>query len=343
MSDNEKFDFEAEMEQNPALKEEVEMFGLMESIVVGAQYHELSSKMTSDIQKIDTQKSIKKWILVAAGVLISSLAFWGITKENKTEDKTPLIVSTNMSETNQPTISDSKPTQKENKKDSKPTVSSPKEKESVNKKDVVSIEKKEIENDTPILEEIPTKVSPVLQETPQIKNEKPINPCVQANLNFDVKITASCVGEDNGKIELIESSISGASKPYRTQLNNKELSPILSYYDLEEGVYRVTLVDGNGCSKTKSIEIKNTNCQETKFVLNPSYGNFLDLHNFKNTRKIEIYNQRGVLIFSEKSPNLNYTWEAKDLNGKSLEAGVYALIIEFNDGKIEYGQITIIQ
>lgn len=346
MSENERFSFEKEMAQNTALKEEVEIFGLMETIVVGAHYNELSSKMTADIQKIDNRNKIKKWVLISLAIIIPSVLFWGISKkennpistQKETKSESPTKVEHESIAVVTPTELKEK-TEKENKFniskkiEPKSDEKQPEEK-IIQQPQIMAIEQKEEKSTTEL---------PYSQKENKSEEIKLISPCETTSIQFVATPSPSCEGEQNGKIEVSEKSISGAKKPYQSQLDNGKIQDILSYFDLEEGKYNYTLIDANGCKSKKEISIKTKSCQETKFVLNPAYGKFLDLNDFKNVRKIEIYNQSGVLIFIEKSPNLNYTWEVKDLNGKSLEAGVYALIIESNDGKIEYGQITVIQ
>lgn len=130
-------------------------------------------------------------------------------------------------------------------------------------------------------------------------------------------------------------AVSGGNAPYSYSWDDDASSMTNSVDSLCADDYTVTVIDASGCISSTDVEIEldyvdltstdNLVQDESLMVYpNPSSG-MVNINSDKNIIKYDLYSTSGQLI---KSENLN----SKTLNISNLSAGIYQVVIHFENG-----------
>lgn len=106
----------------------------------------------------------------------------------------------------------------------------------------------------------------------------------------------------------------------------------------EEGLYSVKITTKEGCVSERFIDVTNISCEIPKGI-SPNGDGKNEFLVLTDTKKLDIYNRYGVLVYS----TLNYenNWYGQTSNGKDLPDGTYFYTIRRNTGEIVTGWIYI--
>jgi gliding motility-associated-like protein len=157
----------------------------------------------------------------------------------------------------------------------------------------------------------------------------------------------TCRDTKDGEISL---TIKGGTAPYDILWNDNANTPLRG--NLSIGKLSVIVKDNNGCSASKSYEIKRyCDKKATDFpnTFSPNDDGFNDgwefpgIDDFPNN-KVEIYNRWGALVFSTTGYKSG-AWKGMNTSGQPLPAGPYYYVIHLNDRDktIFSGAVTIIR
>ncbi len=126
---------------------------------------------------------------------------------------------------------------------------------------------------------------------------------------------------------------------YRWHDGNSNQSRIVS----QAGIYKVTVETVPGCFFTDSIQVKETRCFRTPFIVNivtPNNDNLNDRFEPKGleagTWELTIYNRWGNLIY--KSANYKDQWP-----DPAISNGTYYYLLRNNSGKTHKGWVEIVR
>lgn len=153
-------------------------------------------------------------------------------------------------------------------------------------------------------------------------------PCQTIDIQYN--LTESCEGNENGKIEIIQSK--NGTAPYQYALNNKEWIDNKTYENLESGTYTLFVKDKNDCESQKKIAILEKKCYPNIYYIIPSQG--IEWKIPFDDGKITIMNKRGNLIHELVLENgTENIWDGNTSNG-FLKAGLYVFYIENSTGEL---------
>ena len=195
--------------------------------------------------------------------------------------------------------------------------------------------------------EIPSAFNlPINTTSTQVVSKKELrteNPCAAIILQADVQVKPSCVGKNTGSI--IVETISGGNAPYLLALGNEDFTSSRTFEQLSSGNYSLQVKDSKGCISIvqKKYVVESVTCMTSgKYVISPVEGQFWKIPVEGKSAKLKIFNKGGIQIYSMDITNGSpEEWDGRDLHGSYPEPGVYLYLLEFSDGHIEQGYITM--
>ncbi len=365
LSVEEKAAFEAEMQKDATLFEEVEMQKMVNTVVLNAGYQDLKTEMSSDIQKLDKKAQVNKWkrgtALGIVGLMLISGGLWLAQpeEENGFQSKNTKVTVTDSSETSFSEVAKEEPL-------SVKEVATPNKKENnTAEKTVEPIEKvvepiaseaKVAENPTSqeeqkVIKQKPVEIKETVQPVQETKKEEPIETksaaspadlCKGVEMEITPMIGASCKEMPTGIIDL-QNGISGGQLPYELMWVDLSGTSELQK-DLAGGYYSLVVKDANACESEYQIFVPTEDCISTD-AINPDLGEEWVFTNKKEKPfSIRIISLSGREIVREENiTDKFFVWQGKDRNGASLPAGAYAWVVEYPNGKHNTGQITVIR
>ncbi len=184
----------------------------------------------------------------------------------------------------------------------------------------------------------------VSTKTVELKKESIVaDPCKGILLTATAQVKASCAGKNNGTLFIDE--VSGGQAPYRFALNDDAFSSGKWIENLSPGNYTLHIQDAKGCTTDshKTYTIATMACPVTgKYLLSPMDGQTWKIPTEGNAAKLKIVNKAGQLIYATDIRNgESQEWDGKDQHNTYPEPGAYLYLLEFLDGHIEQGYITI--
>lgn len=221
----------------------------------------------------------------------------------------------------------------------------------------VSVSKDEVKNGPAI---IPEAHAPVLfEDTKQAtvgKTEEigkvvakqetatlPLNPCLSVRMKAYVEEGRPCKGAEDGYLNLKD--VRGGKAPYQFAINKQRFQVDGKFAGLKSGEYDVLIKDANDCQTVvyEKYELKSKNCnQAVEHVFNPNVSTWDVPNNLEKAGELDIFDKTGQRIFFrpfDKSEKI--TWGGTANSGELLLPGVYIYSINYSDGVVEQGRITI--
>ena len=170
------------------------------------------------------------------------------------------------------------------------------------------------------------------------------NPCVE-KIQANIFPYASCKEQATGILDI--RNIMGGKSPYSFSIDGGKTFAVKSTFNFLEGrSYTVILKDGNSClSDISVVHIDSKNCDKAKeSIFNPSVG---EVWNFpmgdKKIAKVSIMNREGKLVYQAVHLSSHQeSWNGKDASGNYSEVGLHYYIIEFEDGTVKDGYVTVV-
>ncbi|MCU0417971.1 MAG: gliding motility-associated C-terminal domain-containing protein [Cytophagaceae bacterium] len=165
------------------------------------------------------------------------------------------------------------------------------------------------------------------------------DPCLGVEIQAIYSVQPTCNGLSSG-ILLIQ-SIQGGQKPYSTLLLNSKKEDV-SLSSLSTGTYRLEIKDKNGCSVSyTSIQVPSIPCiQDVSF--NPFIGEIWKHDPISENIVLTILDRNGQIYYQKNiSAYDSIEWNGLSSKG-TLQSGQYLYSIQYSDGKITTGYITLV-
>lgn len=187
-------------------------------------------------------------------------------------------------------------------------------------------------------EEAPLKIN---ENIPTPKSIVAVTPCSNVSIQATINVSPSCTERATGSILVQE--IKGGTKPYSIILSSSNNETVHNG-EIEKGMYQALITDSKGCSHTYSnISVEEKECP-IDYSFNPFYGNEeWHLAPKSVAGKLEIYDKGGVLYFQKTiSANTANSWSGMGI-GNQVIPGYYIFVINYADGTVKRGSVTIVQ
>jgi hypothetical protein len=174
-------------------------------------------------------------------------------------------------------------------------------------------------------------------EKASIDKDENNNPCEKAALKATISSTPTCKGRTNGQIDVL--NIQGNYPPYNQSLlcEGKEMH---SYSDLKAGSYELVVSDSKNCQQIFAVQVTEKLCPINDHF-NPTYGEVWNIPMANKSGKLTIYSKAGFPVYQlNLKNNTPATWDGKNTYDQ-LEAGYFIFVIEYEDGEVLKGSVTI--
>jgi hypothetical protein len=224
-----------------------------------------------------------------------------------------------------------------------------KSKEVIGSTDEVKNEPTRIIEENPFVEFEGTKQKPAVQIEEKVivaQQEAvttPSNPCFGVRMKAYVEERRPCKGAEDGYLNLKD--IRGGKAPYQFSINKQRFQEERHFAGLKSGEYDVLIKDANDCETVvyEKYELKSKNCsQAAEHVFNPYVGMWDVPNDLDKAGELDVFDKTGQRIFIkhfDKSEKI--TWSGTANSGELLLPGVYIYSINYSDGVVEQGRITI--
>lgn len=156
-------------------------------------------------------------------------------------------------------------------------------------------------------------------------------------LNVNIISSGTCFGKNEGEIII---DVSGEQTPIIEQLTDENGEEIHEYEHLPSGEYIYKLEDANNCSIEKVTSIDEKNCPMI-IDFNPSTGEAWALPIYNTYGTLTIYGKAGNIVFTTGiDADTQTEWNGYQSDGELL-SGYYIFTIEYDNGKLIKGNVTI--
>jgi hypothetical protein len=350
---------ENRIKHDPSFAGEVQISAQVNSVVVGAAMDQLREKMTNDISTLDKKNKFKWWTgsFVVFLALTSSVYLY-LKKDQpserilRPESGKSSVISSGAISNDEKQKDILRPSGEIKKNNNGAKVEQPEEKkESIlnTNENSLAIPERDIEKD--IKNHDPVEQSNVSNRNIEDKkhsNENNMTPGQEkCKLSFRPVVHATCRGEATGSIEIDPESIEGGKAPYTFMIDHTGIESGSGYFrSLAEGPHFIIVKDKLGCSASQDVNIPDKHCQVKKsFAINPDNGEIWKVPYAEGeSGKFTIINKAGIVIFKGTFGNGELSeWNGTDMNGITVNAGLYVCLLEYPASKTENLQITIIR
>jgi len=185
------------------------------------------------------------------------------------------------------------------------------------------------------------------ESEPQVSDtvDEAINvPCENVLISFEFVAENTCLNRSQGRIMFLSQSVRGGKPPYEFSITGgSAFESLLLFDNLQGGRYYLVVRDGDHClSETGIAEIGEIECD---FRFAPDKGEVWEIPILNDKEgKLLIFSKEGSIRYNANvGASSNREWDGRTLNGEPLPLGVYLFRIEFNDGSLFNGTVTIIK
>lgn len=184
--------------------------------------------------------------------------------------------------------------------------------------------------------------------TQKIKNQEAgvTFDCSEVNITSFVTKTDPAYNEEYGTIT-VSSLIKGGIAPYQFRLNTTDYQGDRDFKNVLPGSYTVITKDAKGCIDTlQSVNIVKDNCRddyEKSFAPISDYEWQIPSINGKKGTFI-LYSKGGTKVVAiELSGSPYEMWLGTDRNNSEVPSGFYRFVIEYQDGNVCKGSLSILR
>lgn len=173
-----------------------------------------------------------------------------------------------------------------------------------------------------------------------------IDKCATIKIKGEISTTASCKDKASGSI--IINGISGGKSPYRFAIKGIEnLQNNNTFNNLSAGSYEIIAIDAEGCNAAIGEAIVNSiSCiKKENFSFNPSAGELWKFPGGNDANaNLKVLNKNGIEIYNTKIINGSPSaWDGTTASGNEAESGSYIYVLEFSNGEMVQGMLSIIR
>lgn len=342
MAEEGRIEFEKNLETDPILSKKWQAYQLADQLVFENRL--LNIKETAKSVHIQSTKrgQMDKYGLLGAVLLVGAGALW-YSVSLKEEPHAPSSVqvappSEALSRKEENKLPESeKQSKAEQNYSSTPAIKQeevpPATRGVVDKKEEVAIARE--------VKAAQGKQEPEKEAVPTLaKKDESVAPCAGIHLSAEHHTTAACEGKSNGAIHL--SSFKGGKAPYSYTVHAPKGIEATAQ-TLEAGLYKLSIKDANGCeTEIGPVEVKSQKCK-TNYHFNPFAG---------ETWQIPVHHLQGTFTVLDKAGNVYFSmsiaagtealWDGQSSAGE-LKTGLFLFQIQYSDGSLEQGTISIVR
>ncbi len=162
--------------------------------------------------------------------------------------------------------------------------------------------------------------------------------CVNVTITAGSDVKHTCTGRNEGRIRM--TNVKGGTAPYHFQLSSGEENETGIFSDLGAGFYSVRVRDSHQCEFVQHIELRAERCR-LDLYLDPVSGRPVVLPEYGKAGVLTIFDKQGNLRLEKRIfENQQYEWYGEGNTG-SLAPGYYLFIINYEDGAVQNGSITV--
>lgn len=190
----------------------------------------------------------------------------------------------------------------------------------------------------------PEKTSSKPLEQKGVQESKPAD-CSNVQITCTYRIEEGCEDAGQGKIIFSKTSVKGGKPPYLFSVSDERFERSVVFDQLVAGRYKLVVKDDNDClSVIGFADVREIVCP-ADFVISPERNEYWTIPYEKGqSGKLFIYTKNGNLVYSADIDQSRYTyWDGKASDGKELSLGVYAFRINYSNGKVLNGSVTIVK
>ncbi|MBO9703595.1 MAG: SprB repeat-containing protein [Sporocytophaga sp.] len=344
-------EFEAALLHDPELAEKVENARFLQKLVFKNRLLTIKDLAKQEEARIGQKNQYIKKGIIGISLLTLILVTIGILQYNKKEDKVsiqsvespgiaPEVISNSAlgkSDLEKKTNPELPNAHSENNKILKSDNSGNPNAESYHVVVDTIQPKPTVDNASIKLEDSKSEDSKVISGSDAKVKDENTQPCGLVQLKTKISTTPACIGSTNGKIEAI--NISGGTKPYTQNLflNGRE---VYSNSGLKAGNYELVITDSKSCEQRFTAQVSEISCPINDYF-NPSFGEVWNIPVTDKAGKLTIYTKSGIPIYQmDLKRNTATTWNGID-KYERLEAGYFIFVIEYEDGEVLKGSVTI--
>lgn len=169
--------------------------------------------------------------------------------------------------------------------------------------------------------------------------------CSKIKIYGNVVTYSSCSDKSTGKIQ-IGLNVKGGKKPYTFSIDEESgYGMAANYSDLAPGKYKVFAKDADGCSNLlKEVLIERVNCPKS-YSFAPDRGEVWVVPvNSGKSGEIKIQSKSLEFVYTASFTNGNAeVWNGTNKTGQDLPGGLYLFTIDYSDGEVVRGEVTILR
>ena len=178
-------------------------------------------------------------------------------------------------------------------------------------------------------------------------NEKISKPnliiCDSTSIILETHTVLPCQLQNNGSIKILHTK--GGNLPFAFSIDGgKNYIEKSTFSELISGSYYVIAKDFTGCKSEKyAVELKNKKCDDfSSFSFDPGIQSWEIPNDKQKNGKITIYSKAGAVVYIYNfNINEQLSWNGNSSNGELLKPGYYIYTLEYQDGSIKQGSVTI--
>lgn len=337
---------------DPSFAEAVEVDAMVNEVVLGNALADVRHQMNSDLARLERNRKtkIKTGIAVLTLVILSVILTtvnWATdeqTNDSKSEIEDTEIIKITKEEVQVAPNGNTEPSINfDQNTTNKPTVSEPVISEPTKRSNQEIITKDDTvtsKNSTEITKEYVDTTS----ELKPIKRSQEIT--TLCDLNFETKSSASCNNRIDGEIQVLISSVTGATKPFVFKLEELGLESVGgTFLKISPGAYTVTLKDNKGCVLKKDVTVEEKKCLPDNISFNPNYGEVARINvTDHDIVHLQVINRLGVIVFQKNiDPNEALEWNGHTISGEVTSAGSYVCILVNSKGEKSTIQLSVLK
>lgn len=342
------------IESDSDFAQELNQQKMLNSLVFSNKMSSLKARMTQDIRSSKKKNKSKRLLLLLLGlilftaVVISLVPKNGVQKEETTHNNyskdSSIAIET---KPNESIVENAIQTQKESKANNKSTSDNTIITESTQVIDSTDLKMGEIPKDSTTT--IVTKVDSSKKERLSLKPD-----CSVIDIFVKAIASPSCDNENTGVITFMQSSIKGGTAPYSYSImmasnntgRNYEFQTEKVFDKLSAGEYYITIKDANSCTTQQKevVSVSSKKCSKTtgllfspendyvlKFTIRTATSGTISIYNMAKTEVVKLN------FGSQGTPE----WMGTDSQGSRVPNGLYLYNIDYDNGTVESGQITV--
>jgi hypothetical protein len=169
--------------------------------------------------------------------------------------------------------------------------------------------------------------------------------CSNVHITCTYRIEEGCEDSRQGKIIFNKSSVKGGKPPYMYAVTDDQFDPSAVFEQLVAGRYKLMVKDDNDCLSVIGLaDVKEMVCP-ADFIIAPERNEYWTIPYEKGqSGKLFIYTKNGNLVYaSDIDQSLYPYWDGKASDGKDLSLGAYVFRIQYSNGKVLNGSVTIVK